>query len=767
MKTIIKIAKLELGTLFFSPIAWFLAIIFLVQCAMAYMGAIEGTFTMLDLGGGYAAAVRDLTQRVFGGAHGLVAQMMNYGYLYLPLLTMGLISREISSGTIKLLYSSPVKVSQIVLGKFGAMLIYNLILTLIMGLFMVTGLFNIPNAEVGLMLSGLLGMYLLLCTYAAIGLFMSSLTSYQVVAALSTLVILAVLNYVGGLWQGVDVVRDFTYFFSLNRHIGAMLMGLITSVDVLYFTLISAMFLVFTMLKMQSERESKPGIIVAGRYIGVVVVCATLGYITSRPLFRMYCDATDNKRMTLTPKSQEIIGKMKDEPLEITSYINLLDGQYWNGTPEMRQTDLQRWEPYIRFKPDIKFNYVYYWDEPSKDQMIYKQYPGQSLKQIAEHFAKSMHADLKKFKAPEEIRKIIDLSAEENRYVIQLKYKGKTTFLRLFRDMIVFPSEQEVDAGLERLMIDKFPKIAFLKGEAERNIDRSSPRDYSGMANTKNFRNSLINQGFDIVSLSLESQEIPNDITALVVADPRNNFTQVVMAKLQAYINKGGNLMIAGDVGKQAVLNPLLATLGVRMLDGILIQKSLKNLPAYVGSLFTKEAVRVEKNLLVPFQDSARVTMPKAVALSWSKTNPYTVTPLLMTDVNSTWNKKGSFSEDSVEVNFSAKGGDEMTAFPTALALTRQVNGKQQRIMVTGDADFPANGELGRMGNANFYFATTMFGWFAYERFPIDASRPRGKDNSLNLTDEGVKRLNIVCLWVLPGLLFICGAVFLIRRKRK
>jgi ABC-2 type transport system permease protein len=39
---------------------------------------------------------------------------------------------------------------------------------------------------------------------------MSSLTSYQVVAAISTLVVLAVLNFIGGLWQDIEFVRDIT-----------------------------------------------------------------------------------------------------------------------------------------------------------------------------------------------------------------------------------------------------------------------------------------------------------------------------------------------------------------------------------------------------------------------------------------------------------------------------------------------------------------------------------------------------------------------------
>ena len=62
----------------------------------------------------------------------------------------------------------------------------------------------------------MLGLYLLVCAYAAIGLFMSSITSYQVVAAMGTLAVLAVLNFVGDMWQDIDFVRDITYWLAIN-----------------------------------------------------------------------------------------------------------------------------------------------------------------------------------------------------------------------------------------------------------------------------------------------------------------------------------------------------------------------------------------------------------------------------------------------------------------------------------------------------------------------------------------------------------------------
>lgn len=140
-----------------------------------------------------------------------------------------------------------------------------------------------------------------------------------------------------------------------------------------------------------------------------------------------------------------------------------------------------------------------------------------------------------------------------------------------------------------------------------------------------------------------------------------------------------------------------------------------------------------------------------------------------MTDAGRSWLKKGRLTLDSAAVVFAPEQGDLRGSFPTALALTRKINGKLQRIIVTGDADLMSNAELGRSNirTANFQFNTALFGWFTAGQFPIDTTRPKSKDNHLKLSDSGLATLKIVLLWVLPIILLIFGSILLVRRKRK
>ena len=120
MRKILKIAATELCTLFYSPIAWLILIIFTVQAGMQYVKVIDiMLMQQFSRPLWYSIAKELLT-----GAWGIFPNMLGHLYLYIPLLTMGLMSREFSSGSIKLLYSSPVSSFQIIFGKYLSMMVY-------------------------------------------------------------------------------------------------------------------------------------------------------------------------------------------------------------------------------------------------------------------------------------------------------------------------------------------------------------------------------------------------------------------------------------------------------------------------------------------------------------------------------------------------------------------------------------------------------------------------------------------------------------------
>ncbi len=770
---IFKIARTELRNLFYSPVAWFLTIAFMVQCAVYYTGALYPMAKWQEVLQQNSPAFKDfgisITNGVFLAGDGIFSNVLQNLYLFVPLLTMGLISREINNGTIKLLYSSPVKIREIVLGKYLAIMIYNLLLLGIVGVFIVTGIINIQHADYGVLLSASLGFYLLVCAYTAIGLFMSSLTTYQIVSAIGSFIIIFVLSRIGGLWQKYDFVRDLTYFLSLSGRTTKMLKGLITTKDVIYFIVIVYMFVGFTLIKLKAGRESRPWYVKAARYVAIAATALVIGYCSSRPGYIGYWDTTAANSNTLHPHTQEIIREMKGAPLEITLYCNLFGGGVARGLPENRNDYLWNlWEPYLRFKPDVTFNYVYYYDVDDNDHSLYQAWGGKPPKEIAEKMCEGYDIKPSLFVPGTAVRKTINLQPENYRLVMQLKYKGKTTFLRTFDDAVFWPEEEQVAAAFKRLLQPTMPKNLFLTGNLERDIYKKGEREYNYHSIAKDNRYALINMGFDSDTLSATAQDIPDDIATLVLADPKTALDASTMDKLQRYINKGGNMLILGEPGKQQMLNPLLQQLGVHMKDGTLIELSKDEMPHMVKPFLTRQACDLAQDPVLQLAkedpgSGMSMLMPGVTALEWSNGSGYTVSPLLVTGTNKDWLKAGTLVTDSVPPVFSPAEGDTRAAsYTTAISLSRVVNKKEQRIIISADADFMSN-----MRQGGSFLSRAFYSWLDYNKFPIYTPKVRARDTLLTIGTTGAGILKIVYVWVLPGLVLLTGTVLLIRRKRK
>jgi ABC-2 type transport system permease protein len=720
----------------------------------------------------------NITLLIFGGARGLFATVQGYVYLYIPLLTMSLMSREISSGSINLLYSSPVSNRQIIFGKYLSMMIYGLAMIAVLVIFVVWGAFTVNDFDFPIALSGLLGLYLLICAYAAIGLFMSSLTSYQVVAAIGTLAVLAVLNLIGSLWQEYDFIRELSYWLSIGGRAFESFNGLICSEDILYFIIVSGLFLALSIMRMKFIRQKSRWQISLSKYAGVFVIALTLGYFSSRPKMMFFFDVTETKQNTLTKNSQDIIRQVEGG-LTMTTYVNVLDRLLYNGLPANRKRDISYFTQYIRFKPELKMKYVYYYNNAADIYSLH--YPGLTDAQIVGQICKTINVDSTLFISPEEINKTIDLSPEQYRLVRLLERdNGKKTFLRMFDDFIVYPGETEISAAFKRLVMD-LPVIGFLTGHGERGYNDNGDRGYFRFSQDKPFRHSLINQGFDCAEVRLD-KEIPADINILVIADMRSALTLEEQARLDAYIARGGNLVIAGETNRQEVMNPLTEQFGVRFLPGQLVKwedksKQKEDPWAIVTDLpadFIQSQVTEEGAKLSYIHEGMRTAdnvfaMPGCVALEYSTGRGYKVIPLCASDSTGSWNEQETtnFIDDTVKIN--PEKGEIERSYPTALALTREIAGKEQKIVILGDADCLSNSEISKQRHgvraANFSLIIANFFWMSDNEVPIDVRRPAPSDNSLSMTGDEVKTSKWFLNGILPLLMLITYLVLWLRRR--
>ncbi|MGD2112463.1 MAG: ABC transporter permease subunit, partial [Gammaproteobacteria bacterium] len=173
--------------------------------------------------------------------------------LITPLITMRVLSEERRNRTLSLLFSAPVSMTEIILGKYLGILLFFLVMLAMLAL-MPLSLLAGTDLDLGKLAAGLLGLALLLAAFAAIGLFMSSLTEQPTVAAISTFGLLLLLWIID--WAGTtsDQSSGLFNYLSLLRHYENLLKGLFNSTDAAYYLLLALLFLGLSIRRLDADR---------------------------------------------------------------------------------------------------------------------------------------------------------------------------------------------------------------------------------------------------------------------------------------------------------------------------------------------------------------------------------------------------------------------------------------------------------------------------------------------------------------------------------
>ncbi len=236
MEKVWLLTRREVGSYFVSPIAY---------VAMALFLVIAGFFFALsDFRPGAPAAMRSIFD-----------VMMIILVFVLPIITMRAISEEQKTGTIETLLTAPVTDVEVVAAKFlGSWVFYLAVLAPTLLYVVLLEAFGEP--DLGPIASGYLGLALLGALYVAVGLFASSLTSNQVIAAVVAFVILLVLALVGP-WLATLAPppwRDALQMATVRSHYIDFSQGVVDGVHVIYFVALTLYALFLTVKVLESRR---------------------------------------------------------------------------------------------------------------------------------------------------------------------------------------------------------------------------------------------------------------------------------------------------------------------------------------------------------------------------------------------------------------------------------------------------------------------------------------------------------------------------------
>lgn len=265
MQKVFAIAGKDLRSYFSSPIAWVLAIIFALIIGWVFSHDLlnyqQYTIQYLQNKQLQAFTQNQISQPpnvhwVFGGMIIFIGVLFLF---FMPLITMRLFAEEKKMGTLELLLSNPVRLSELVLGKFLASLSLLAIFILISStLTLILWLVAEPRPAIAPFFVGYLGLFLLGGAFLSLGLFISSCTSNQIVAAsisFGVAFLLFMLHSLslqsGGFWQPI------LSYVSVIGHVDSFTNGIVETKDIFYYlsTIFLGLFLALRSLQSQTWRS--------------------------------------------------------------------------------------------------------------------------------------------------------------------------------------------------------------------------------------------------------------------------------------------------------------------------------------------------------------------------------------------------------------------------------------------------------------------------------------------------------------------------------
>ena len=423
-----------------------------------------------------------------------------------------------------------------------------------------------------------------------------------------------------------------------------------------------------------------------------------LGYLAVH--YHIQRDVTYNAGNSLDSGSVEVLAQLSS-PVTVTVYATEQDARLG----DLRKIIRDFLSLYQRYKPDIQLTFIDPEKEPEKARAAQIRFNGEMV----------------------------------------IEYAGRSEHLTKI-------NEQIVTSTLLRLAHTRDQTVMYLDGHGERKLDGIANFDLGSLFGAK-----LKQNGFHLSSLNLAlAQEVPNNVSVLVITQPQLDLMPGEVDKLLRYVDRGGNLFWLVDAEPLHGLERLAEKLDLLLPPGIVIDPAAAEMKApatwSLGATYPPHAITHDFNLTTAF--------PSARPLLWNE-NPDWQHTVLVEAAARGWVSRKAPKKD---IPVFDKLHDTPGPVVIAMALQRNINSREQRIVVVGNGAFLSNSFAGNGGNVDL--GMNMVNWLAGEEHLITQQLRPVKDSKLELSATQLRFISIGFLFGLPLLLAGVGIFIWWKRRR-
>ena len=458
--------------------------------------------------------------------------------LSVPILSMRILAEEKRIKSDQLILTAPVSVGGIVMGKFLALVTIFLIPTLISCIYplLMSSYGSVPMGEAYI---SILGFFLFGVTSIAIGVFISSLTESQVIAAVlsfATLFLGYMMSSICSIISSTgNLLTTVLGCFDMYTPFANLLEGTLNIGSIVYFVSITALALFLTVQSIQKRRYSvsvknfsfsaySTGMIA----IAVAIVVAANLVIGEMPSSWTAIDLTSEKLYSLTDQTIEFVNNMQED-VTIYAIVNEDSQDTTLGQTLRRYDDLS---------DHITVEYV----DPTVNPRFHTQYTDSAIS----------------------INSLIVVSDKRNRVIDYSDiYESSFDYSTYTSTTTGYDGEGQITSALDYVLSDDLPKVYMTEGHGEYTLSGS-------------FTDALTKENVEYETINLMDYDaVPEDTACVIINGPQSDFSSDDTEKVISYLESGGKvILITGYTGTEMPnRDTLLEYMGISVADGLIVEQ--------------------------------------------------------------------------------------------------------------------------------------------------------------------------------------------------
>ena len=642
--------------------------------------------------------------------------------IIIPILAMRSMAEDRRTKTDQLLYTAPVSIPKVIIGKFLALVaIFSIVVGAICLCPLLLSRFgNVPMAE---SYAAIFGIWLYGCLSIAICVFVSALTESQVIAAVLSFALLFIgfmMQQITGLISSSDnVVTKVLNALCTQTHLTNFCNGILDVTGIVYYVSGTVLFLFLTCQLVQKHRWSvsakkiRRGVFNSSFVvIGLAIVVAVNVFANELPEKAKSVDLTSQNLYTLTDDSVNLV---KDLKQDVTLYV-------LSSEKSADDTVARTLSNYEDASSHIKVEYI----DPAVSPNFYASYTD------------TAPSDGSIIVVCGNTSKVVSSS---DLYQYDIDYSTYT------QTKSAYDGEGQLTSAISYVTSEDLPKVYTITGHGETALDDT-------------FKSALEKMNISVEDLTLLQEEaIPEDAAAVIINGPTSDFSADDATKISTYLAGGGKLIVTTAYNKTEDtpnFDGILSAYDIQVTNGLVMDSDSSHYYQYPFYLLPDVASATQTSKV-----SNYVFMPYAQALTNAGVHTDTIT---WTDLLTTSDNAYVKTDISNITTFEKESGDQSGKFTLAANVTDSESGADITVVASvlafsNDADSIVSGQ-------NLALFKGIASTFASSDSAVSIDAKPYTYTTLSVNQSVAIMSETLLVMVLPVALIVIGIVIWYRRRR-